>query len=133
MVKAILSIAVASIAVADAAFAQRSPSPPRDNFLGPASFKAEECVARIVPGSEASSRFPVPAGEITIVIDRRYRMYVRPLPSAVSANAITFSPHDFLCDGKTHHVEVRWRAGASTTHQVIFPVSRPAGSRPATR
>ena len=132
MARAMFSIAVGLIAVGEVASAQRT-LPPDSRFDAPATFKTEACVARIVPGSEASSRFPVPAGEITIVIDKRYRMYVRPLPSIVSSTGIAFSPHDFLCDGKTHHVEVRWRAGESTTHQVTLPVSRPAGSRPATR
>ena len=134
MVKGILSIAVALVAAAEVATAQPVPAvPPGVRVHGPATFKTEPCIALIVPGNEPSSRFSVPSGEITVVIDKRFRMYVTLRPWPASGGGLGFTPHDFLCDGKTHHVEVRWPNAAPTTHQVTFPVSRPVGSRPAVR
>jgi hypothetical protein len=129
-----LSIAVALVAAANGATAQRAPSvPPWSRVHAPATFKPDLCVARIVPGDEPPSRFAVPSRTITIVIDKRFRMDVMPLPSRASGAGFAFAPHDFLCDGKTHHVEVRWPTADPTTHQVTFPVSRPAGARPPAR
>ena len=134
MVKGILSIAVALVAAAEVATAQPVPAvPPGVRVHGPATFKTEPCIALIVPGNEPSSRFSVPSGEITVVIDKRFRMYVTLRPWPASGGGLEFTPHDFLCDGRTHHVEVRWPNAAPTTHQVTFPVSRPVGSRPAVR
>ena len=133
MTKWALAIAVAVSAAAEVAIAQGARGlPPDSRLLGPATFKADDCVARIVLGKQPS--FAVPFGETTIVIDKRYRMYIRPLAFAESGSyGIAFVPHDFLCDGKTHHVEVRWNEAKATTHQVTFPVWRSVGSRPATR
>ena len=65
-----------------------------------------------------------PSGETTVLIDDRHRLTLQLLPRISRRPfVVTFVPHDFLCDGKTHKVELTWKGGNST-HQVAFAAYR---------
>ena len=123
MARWILPVALAIFCVAPAAAQRTRPSQPNLRVQGPATFKTNECVVSI-PVDNTSAR---PSGETAVLIDDRHRLTLRLLPRISGGPAfVTFVPHNFLCDGSTHKVELTWKGGRGT-FQTIFP--RP-GLRP---
>lgn len=87
-------------------------------LAGPATFKTNECVVSI-PVDSAGAR---PSGETTVLIDDRHRLTLRVLPRiSPGPSFVTFIPHNSLCDGRTHKVELTWKGGQAA-YQSSFPV-----------
>jgi hypothetical protein len=90
----------------------------------PAVFRAEPCVATIVLDNRDAYLKPssIARDEVFVLVDKRYRMPLTISPVGSRAgHAITFSPHDFLCDGKTHRVEVIRKGARPKSYQLTFP------------
>ena len=127
MMRGVLPAVLVLVCVAQSAGAQRArPVQPDLRLRGPATFKTNECVVTLNLES-GSSR---PSGETTVLIDDRHRLTVRILPRISGGpRSLTFVPHHFLCDGKSHNVELTWQRGTAT-YQVVFPSSaNPFGLR----
>ena len=140
MTKETLAIAVALVAAAEVSAAQGLPAGQPDNRLrGPATFQTERCVARIVVERETWEQLYGKSVEITVLIDKKYRMSVRALPrTGRGPYTLAIAPHDFLCDGKPHNVELSWKGGGPASYDVTFPLQgtqsrifEPSGQRPA--
>ena len=96
----------------------RPNGPALSGLNGPATFKTNECVVSIPVDSAGASR---PIGETTVLIDERHRLTLRLLPRiSPGPSFVTFVPHNFLCDGRTHKVEMTWKGGQGT-YQATFP------------
>ena len=102
----------------DRAGSGRPNGPPLSGLNGPATFKTNECVVSILVDSAGASR---PIGETTVLIDERHRLTLRLLPRiSPGPSFVTFVPHNSLCDGRTHKVELAWKGGRGT-YQTTFP------------
>ena len=138
MTKETLAIAVALVASAEVSAAQGRPGVPPD-LPGPATFQTERCVARIVVERETWEKLYGKSVEITVLIDKKHRMSVRALPrTGRGPYTLAIAPHDFLCDGKPHNVELSWKGGGPARYDVTFPLQgtqsrifEPSGQRPA--
>jgi hypothetical protein len=94
----------------------------------PATFKTESCPGRIVvENSDATSTASV-SRDIFVVIDKRYRVYVGAVGRVEGRRySLTFTPHDFLCDGKAHRVELSWKGARRTSYEMTFRSSSTVG------
>lgn len=118
MAKRILPLVLALFCVAHAAAQGTRTVPPGFRLRGPATFKTDECVVNLHVDKAGAPR---PSGETTILIDDRHRLTVRVLPRlSRGPSFVTFVPHDSLCDGNTHKVQLTWKGGKETYH-TIFP------------
>jgi hypothetical protein len=119
MARWILPVALTVFCVTHPAAQGARPVPPDSRLRGPATFKTNECVVTLNLES-GSSR---PSGETTVLIDDRHRLTLRMLPRISGGpGSITFVPHHFLCDGKSHKVELTWQRGTAT-YETVFPSS----------
>ena len=117
-----LLLAIACVAVTHTAVAQDVRTLQLDRRLSaPATFKTEPCNARIVvENPDAATASPV-SRDIFVVIDRRYRVYVGAVGTIDRGRySLAFTPHDFLCDGKPHRVELSWNGARRTSYEVTF-------------
>lgn len=118
MARWILPVALTFFCVAHPAAQGARPVPPDSRLRGPATFKTNECIVTLNLES-GSSR---PSGETTVLIDDRHRLNLRILPRVSGGpGSVTFVPHRFLCDGKSHKVDLTWQRG-TTTYQAVFPI-----------
>jgi hypothetical protein len=121
-----LPVALACIAAADVSAQDARTVLQNRRLSEPAAFTTDHCVAKVtIDNRERSLTLPGASDAISVRIDNQYSLTLRSLPKAQrDTYSVTFAPHYFLCDGKTHQVEVSWKGVRPMTHQVQFPANR---------
>ena len=95
----------------------------------PATFKTETCTGRIVVDNPDVAATASLSRDIFVVIDKRYRVYIAAVGRLEGRRySLTFTPHDFLCDGKAHRVELSWKGARRTSFEMTFWNSSTVGS-----